>query len=207
MCYSGDTKTKGEFQMYKYLKDMDNKELMELFNNNSTIRERAENEAIDNAYFWCREYCDVASAEGKIEYQYGMDCWCYLKHKEDYEYDFLCAVSRLQKDFYFLADEWTTKIVKAKRLLCDMGEEEDESKFAEMENRFYSMLEEIEEACGKRLQEEFDYAISREVAEESFIERIAYDMGNFIADEDYNVYQPDEIENCVIFNGKIFEKI
>lgn len=207
MCYSGNIKTKGEFQMYKYIKDMENKGLMELFNNNSTIRERAKKEAIDNAYFWCGEYCDVVSAEGKIKYQYGVDCWCYFKHREDYEYDFLCAVSKLQKDFCFLADEWKVKVVEAKRLWCDIGKEEDENKFAEMEDRFYSMIEEIEEACGKRLQEEFDYAISDEAAEEIFLERIADDMGDFIADENYNVYQPDEMKDCVIFNGKIFEKI
>lgn len=193
--------------MYKYLKDMDNKELMELFDNNSTIRERAENEAIDNAYFWCKEYCDAASAESKIEYQYGTNCWCYLKHKEGYEYDFLCAVSRLQKDFGFPADKWTTKIVEAKHLSIEMDKVEDEKIFTDMESHFCFILEEIENECGKRLQDEFDYAISEEVAKEIFIERVDDDMGDFIADEDYNVYQPDEIENCVIFNGKIFEKI
>lgn len=195
LCYDGATNfERGARTMYRYLKDLSREELMEIFFSSNVIRERAQEEAIDSAYFWCREYCDTASNEGDIEYQYGTSTWCYMKHKEAHEYEFLCAVSRLQKDFCFLADEWTAKIAEAKRLWCDMGESE-----------FYPMLEEIEEACGQRLQDEFDYAIGTEAAEEAFLEVMVDDMAEYIVDDDCNVYEP--MDNAVVFEGKVFERM
>lgn len=156
---------KGEFEMK--LSEMTYEQLVELFNNNKSIRDKAFDRAMDNAQFWCGEYLDCFNRDA-ISYSIGYDRGAYFRI--DNRYGFLDGLEKLQKNYGFLKDEYTSKIDELRKMLDrynydDMSDEE----YNVLEEKLDEEFDELEEKTFKRLMSEYEAAFEEDTQISTFV--------------------------------------
>lgn len=149
------------------LSEMTYKQLVDLFNNNKSIRNKAFDRAMDNAYFWCGEYLDCFE-HGAVDYSIGYDRGAYFRIKN--RYGFLDGMEKLQKDYCFLENKYTSKIDELRKMLDrynydDMSDEEYDA----LEEKLDEEFDELEEKTFKRLMLEYETAFEENAQLDIFL--------------------------------------
>lgn len=157
---------KGEFKMK--LSEMTYEQLVDLFNNNKSIRDKAFDRAMDEAEYWCGEYLDCFKPWA-VDYSIGWDRGAYFRIKNRC-YSFLDSMEKLQKDYGFLEDKYTSKIDELRKMLDhynydNMSDEE----FNTLDEKLYKEFDELEEATFKRLMLEYKAAFEEDTQIDIFV--------------------------------------
>lgn len=95
--------------------ELSDKELKELYNKNSFLREEADNYAADSAYIQVDEFLRPFDKMIGVDYSIG-DCGDYFNFNMSRGNlaDFLSAAEECGRDYCFLTDELNSKITRAK---------------------------------------------------------------------------------------------
>lgn len=150
------------------LSDMTYEQLVDLFKNNKSIRDKAFDRAMDDAQYWCGEYLDCFDRRA-VDYSIGWDSGAYFRIKNRC-YSFLDSMEKLQKDYGFLEDKYTSKIDELRKMLDrynydDMNDEE----YNALDEKLDEEFDELEEATFKRLMSEYEAAFEEETQLEDFV--------------------------------------
>lgn len=161
------------------LSEMTYEQLVDFFNHNKTIQNKAFDRAMDNAQFWCGEYLNCFEHRA-VDYSIGYDRVAYFRIKN--RYCFLKGMEKLQEDYGFLEDRYTNKIDELRKMLDhynhdDMSDEE----YAVLEERLDEEFNELEEKTFKRLMSEYEAAFEEDVQIDTFVTCMIEDF------EDYEV--------------------
>ena len=173
------------------LNELNRKELVKVFENNSKLREKVFNDMFENADFWNGEYLDCWK-RGAISYSIGWDRGTFFRIlNEDL---FLDGLEKAQKDFGFLADQYNETIKYCRELVerfdnisYNLSMENEER----MRNRIDELLEELENACYKRFMEEYEYCFDTDNQKEYFIDFFSSERldENFYINEDFELFE------------------
>lgn len=149
------------------LSDMTYEQLVDLFNNNKSIRDKAFDRAMDDAQYWCGEYLDCFDRRA-VDYSIGWDRGAYFRIKN--RYGFLDGMEKLQKDYGFLEDKYTSKIDELRKMLDrynydDMSDEE----YNALEEKLDDEFDELEEKTFKRLMLEYKAAFEEDAQIDIFV--------------------------------------
>lgn len=149
------------------LSEMTYEQLADLFNNNKSIRDKAFDRAMDDAQYWCGEYLDCFDRR-VVDYSIGWDRGAYFRIKN--RYGFLDGMEKLQKDYCFLENKYTSKIDELRKMLDrynydDMSDEE----YNALDERLDEEFAELEEKTFERLMSEYKVAFEEYVQLEDFV--------------------------------------
>lgn len=153
------------------LSEMTCEQLVDLFNNNKSIRDKAFDRAMDNAQYWCSEYLGYFE-RWAVDYSIGWDRGAYfrIKRRADYRYSFLNSLEKLQNIYSFLEDKYTSKINELRKMFDrynydDMGDEE----YNALEEKLDEEFDELEEATFKRLMLEYEAVFEEDTQLDIFV--------------------------------------
>ena len=149
------------------LSEMTYEQLVDLFDNNKSIRDKAFDRAMDEAQYWCGEYLDCFERRA-VDYSIGWDRGAYFRIKN--RYGFLDGMEKLQYGYCFLEDKYTSKIDELRKMLDrynydDMSDEEYNALDEQLDEEF----DELEEATFKRLMLEYKAAFEEETQLDIFV--------------------------------------
>lgn len=149
------------------LSEMTCEQLVDLFDNNKSIRDKAFDRAMDDAQYWCGEYLDCFK-RWAVDYSIGWDRGAYFRIKN--RYGFLDGMEKLQKDYCFLENKYTSKIDELRKMLDhynydDMSDEEYNALDEQLDEEFA----ELEEKTFKRLMSEYETAFEENAQIDIFV--------------------------------------
>lgn len=179
-------------------KELNQEELLKVFEVNSKLEEQVFNDMFDNAHFWNTEYLD--SWNGGIDYCIGYDRGTYFNCTD--EELFLDGLKKAQEMYGFLADKYNPVIEYAEKLLNRMDNLDYDSKYYDnnyerLAERVTELINELEHECYKRFMDEYECCFDDENKKLYFIEFYAdsrMDDDDFYVDDDYVLYEHIEYE-------------
>lgn len=149
------------------LSEMTYEQLVELFNNNKSIRDKAFDRAMEDAQIWCGEYLDCFDCRA-VDYSIGWDRGSYFRIKN--RYGFLDGMEKLQKDYGFLGGKYTSKIDMLRKMLDYYNHDNiSDKEHNALEEKLDEEFDDLEEKTFKRLMLEYAAAFEEETQLDIFV--------------------------------------
>lgn len=154
----------------KYVSELNEKELMNVFNNNQKLQSDVHESMIDSEMHWISEHLDCI--KGSLsDWSIGDSSYIYLKVDSDKIESFVDGVIKMQNDYGVLADnenDFIANIEENISLLNDTDMYSDE--FDQLENLIIASVEILAEKIATHYKELFDSLYNEKYQFEYFTE-------------------------------------